>query len=447
MKMKKLILSLSLMLLSIFSLNAQFSVIANNLSNPAGIQVDAAGNVWVTETGTGANDGRIVAVTPSGNKIPVVIGLPSNADPASGETAGAWRSMLLANNQLAVVIGEGPTAQFGRIVIFNMTGFQLGVSPAKTLADVVKSIEVSSFSLAQAGVTNSNPFSAALDESGNWFVADAGANMIVKVTPSGVRSIFAKLPRVSNYTRIGPPTVDPVPTKIIAKKGGGFFVSQLTGFPFTEGKSKIYWIDANGIVRLYTTGMTLVTDLAFDDKTGDLYALQFGSFVFPSPGFVFGSGKVWRIRPGGRSMELVAQGFGPGSGMTIDNTGNLYVTSLFTAQLLKMNGVLRSSISDEGVNLQSLNNNNGAFVESKRFETTPNPASDYLNISWNNQLSQTPQYVRLIDVAGRVVFEKNDLNQGAIQENIDLKSIQSGIYIVQLGTTEGVESRKVVVHK
>lgn len=446
MKMKKLALSLSLMLLSIFSLQAQFSVLANNLSNPAGIQADAAGNIWVAETGMGANDGRIVAVTPSGNKIPVVIGLPSFTDPMLGETGGAWRTVFLANNQMAVIIGEGPTAQFGRIVIFNMAGFQLGVSPAKTLADVVKSIDISSFSLAQAGVTNSNPFSAVLDENGNWFVADAGANMIVKVTPSGVRSIFAKLPRVPNYTRIGPPTVDPVPTKIIAKKGGGFFVSQLTGFPFNEGKSKIYWIDANGIVRLYTTGMTLITDLAFDDNTGDLYALQFGSFVFPSPGFVFGSGKVWRIRPGGRSMDLVAQGFGPGSGMTIDNQGNLYVTSLFTAQLLKMNSVLRSSISGNNLNLQSINNN-GASVESKRFETSPNPAVDYLNISWNNQLSQTPQYVRLTDLAGRVVFEKTDVSNGALQENIDLKSIQSGIYIVQLGTTEGVESRKVVVHK
>ena len=444
--MKKLSLSLSLILLSIFSLQAQFSIITNNLVNPAGIQADAAGNIWVAETGTGANDGRIVAVTPSGNKIPVVTGLPSALDPASQEIGGAWRSMFLENNQLAVVIGEGPTAQFGRIVIFNMAGFQLGVSAAKTLADVTKSIEISSFSLAQAGVTNSNPFSAAQDESGNWYVADAGANMIVKVTTNGQRSIFAKLPRVSNYTRIGPPTVDPVPTKIIAKKGGGFFVSQLTGFPFTEGKSKIYWIDANGIVRLYTTGMTLVTDLAYDDKTGDLYALQFGSFVFPSPGFVFGSGKVWRIRPGGRSMDLVAQGFGPGSGMTLDNQGNLYVTSLFTAQLLKMNSVLRSGISDDGLNLQSLNNN-ASFIESKRFETSPNPASDYLNISWNNQLSQTPQYMRLIDVTGRIVFEKNDLIQGTFQENIDLKPIQSGIYIVQLGTTEGVESRKVVVHK
>ncbi len=335
--MKKLTTTLSFLLFLLVSSFAQLTPVTGNFVGVAGVEADTDGNLWVTETGDGTNNGQVVRVKPNGDKAVIIKGLPSNTDPSNGETGGPWRTMLLPNNRLAVIVGEGPTALFGRIMFFNLTGFQPGISPAKTVADTISTIDISRFALAQSGVTNSNPFSAVLDSDGSWYVADAGANMIVKVAPNGVRSVFARFPKVPNPTPIGPPVVDAVPTKIMANPDGGFYVSTLTGFPFNSGQAAIYNVDKNGVISLYHRGLTMVTDMAFDTRTGDIYALQFGNFGFaPSPGFVFGSGKVHRIQRGGGSSEIVASNFGPGSGLALDKSGNLYVTSLFTGQLLKM---------------------------------------------------------------------------------------------------------------
>jgi hypothetical protein len=138
--------------------------------------------------------------------------------------------------------------------------------------------------------------------------------------------------------------VDAVPTKILANPDGGFYVCTLTGFPFNAGQAAVYNVDKNGVISLYHRGLTMLTDMAFDARTGDIYAMQFGNFGFsPSPGFVFGSGKVHRIQRGGGFSEVVAGNFGPGSGLALDKAGNVFVSSLFTGQLLKMNSPVCSN--------------------------------------------------------------------------------------------------------
>ena len=73
------------------------------------MEVDNSGNAWVTETGTGKNDGRVLIVRPNGDKIPVIVNLSSSIHPTIGDVNGAWRSMFLPNNRLAVIVGEGPS--------------------------------------------------------------------------------------------------------------------------------------------------------------------------------------------------------------------------------------------------------------------------------------------------------------------------------------------------
>jgi Secretion system C-terminal sorting domain len=441
--MKKITLTICLSLLFLNLLKAQLSVVTSDLVSPAGVEVDNYGNAWVTETGTGMNDGRVLLVKPNGLKIPVIVNLPSAIDPGSGDTGGAWRTMQLGNNRLAVIIGEGPTDKFGRILIFNLRGFRPGHSRPKTDADAIASIEISSFAKAQPGVTNSNPFSAALDCYGNWYVADAGANMIIKVTRHGHKSVFAKFPPIPNPTPIGPPVIDYVPTKIIANPHGGFYVCNLSGFPFLDGNSSILSIDMHGNVRPYATGLTLLTDIVLDHRTGDLYALQFGSFKFPTPGFVFGSGKVHRISRGGRHREVVAENFGPGSGLDVNKRGDIYVTSLFTGQLLRQNNCHSPYLSGRN----SEEEEDIVETESISFKTYPNPATDYLTVTWENPIFDTPQYVRLADMTGRVVYEKNVFDAGAISQRIDLRGYASGAYILQLKQESGVLTKKVIIDR
>ena len=61
----------------------------------------------------------------------------------------------------------------------------------------------------------------------------------------------------------------------MATKGrdGAYYVSQLTGFPFPKGAANIYRVDPRtGRTNVYASGLTNVTDLAFDGRT--LYAVQ-----------------------------------------------------------------------------------------------------------------------------------------------------------------------------
>ena len=65
-----------------------------------------------------------------------------------------------------------------------------------------------------------------------------------------------------------------VPTSVATKgHDGALYVSQLTGFPFPKGAANIYRIDPrSGRKTVYASGLTNVTDLAFDGRT--LYAVQ-----------------------------------------------------------------------------------------------------------------------------------------------------------------------------
>ncbi len=317
---------------------AQFTPITNNLVSPGGVRVDAAGNYWVAESGTGLSyDGRVSVVKPNGDKTPVVVGLPSLLDTTTHEVTGPWQTYALPNNQLAVVVGGGPGRLFGRIYIFDMTGFSPFTSGVKRMSDTLRTIDVSGFEYGK-GLPDSDPFRLAIDSAGVWYVTDAGSNNIVKITPDGTKTIFASFPPVKNPTPIGPPVVDAVPTGIVARPGGGFYVSTLTGFPFNKGAATVYTVDANGAVAPYLTGFTMLSDMALDKNTGSLYLLQYGSFAFaPFPGFVPGSGVVYRVNTTTKAVDTVGRNFGPGPGLALDAQGGVVVTSLVTGQLLKLN--------------------------------------------------------------------------------------------------------------
>ncbi len=334
--MKGYILTFILFFCALTSGFSQFSTVASGFIKPAGIETDENGNVLVTETGSGANDARVVMVRPNGDKIPIITGLPSFTNARVSGTTGAVQTLRLPNNRMAVLIGEGANAAlFGRIMVFNMTGFQAGVSPAKTVGDTTSTIDVSRFVLTQTGITASNPFSVAVDKDGNWYVVDAGANMIVKITPTGQRSVFTIFPRIPTATG---GLSDAVPTKIITKPDGSFFVCTYSGFPFNAGRAVIYSVDKAGVATPFVSNMTLLTDLQLDPRTGDLYALQYGTFA---NGYAANSSRVFRIARDGNTPELVDGNFGPSAGLAIDKSGTIYATSLGAGLLLKKNNATR----------------------------------------------------------------------------------------------------------
>ncbi len=92
-------------------------------------------------------------------------------------------------------------------------------------------------------------------------------------------------------------------------------------------------------------------------------------------------------------------------------------------------------------------------IESGKLVSTmsvfPNPASDIANIRFNS--SKTEQAaIRLLDNIGNLVYQsKEDISAGPNQLTVNLESekIHSGIFFLQVSTSEGTVTRKLVVRK
>ena len=67
--------------------------------------------------------------------------------------------------------------------------------------------------------------------------------------------------------------MDAVPTSVAQGPDGGFYVGQLTGFPFPVGGANVYRIVPGQAPQVFASGFTNIIDIAFD-KQGTLYVLE-----------------------------------------------------------------------------------------------------------------------------------------------------------------------------
>lgn len=445
--MKKFLFLLCLTCLSQLSYG-QLHKIAQELNGPIGVTADEWGNKWVAESGSGANDGAIVVITKTNKKHVVIKELPSIFNPVAGDIVGPWKAIPMRDGKLAVLTGGNAVALgplFGFLLIFDLSGYVPGTNAPLTLADVQQKIDIGTFAFNASDNEDSDPFSAIQDEDGVWYVADAGSNSIIRISKNFKNmSVFAKFPAFANPTPVGPPMVDPVPTDIVALPNyGGFLVTTLTGFPFLNGKAGIYFVDRSGNVSPYLLGMTLLTDIAMD-KFRNVYVAQFGTFSLASAtGFEFGSGQVIKIR-NGKIIDTIATGYGPGSGLSISPSGEkIYVTSLFTGELFE-SGVPAETAINSLVTLETRGNENKI---NWTLSTFPNPAADYVMVNWTAPVKEPNLSIEVIDMAGRIWYQQNNIDVEKRVHRIQLDQIASGNYLVKLKTNLGTEIQKLSVRK
>lgn len=378
------------LLLSLTSLGAQTAhvVFAQDFTKGLiGVNIDAAGNIWATENGSGNDDGQITIIDSTGKKTLFMTGLPSTFIQAAGEIVGSYRTYQLPDNKVLIVVGEGTNKLSETLLIVDKTKFK---GTPLTLADVEKVIEHGKF-IHGLGFVQSNPFNVDWDKDGNIFIADSGANSIVK-WHKGVDtfSIVKTIDRFANPFPYGPPMVDPVPTKALRYSDTTFYVSQLTGFPFVPGAAKVYSLNTNGTMRVHAEGFTCLTDMSIDPLDGNLCVIQFGVFGDVGGGmlnFKLGSAAVIKIMPDG-SRDTIAQNMGGLSpSFTFDGKGNLYVTDLVFGQILKY----------------SLLTSNREIPQIKALSKAyPNPAQDQVNIEYEI-LQAAPVTIGIYDLSGRQV--------------------------------------------
>lgn len=322
------------------SSNSGGTLVADGFNGPQGILVTRNGGIWVIDSGVGGineasavdpntgevvtakvgNTSRVVQITPDGTQTEIAT-MPSVV--AGTDTTGGAR--------LAILNG----------VLYATSGVWVGAASEEALPNTAAILEVRQGEVREiaqtwpiekadnpdAFVLESHPYGLTPGPDGFLYVADAGANTLLRVNPRGgaveVLAVFDGVPSpLPNPGRGGALESDPVPTGVTFGADGTIYVSLLTGFPFVPGASKVVAVDPeSGEVSDYATGLTMITDLR-TGPDGELYAVQLG--IFTDQGPVPDSGAILRIGEG--SSEELINGLAFPTSIDFDGNGNGYVT-------------------------------------------------------------------------------------------------------------------------
>lgn len=306
----------------------QAEVVASGLDNPRGLGFGPSGGLYVAEAGRGGSgpcspgpeggtvcfgtSGAVTSINPrTGHRRRIATGLPSLADP-DGASAIGPSDVSFGHARLGLLtVGLGadpalrdklPPAGAGMATLYRLSPFG-GVRPVADLGDFEAA---SNPAQRQPGdLVDTNPDSVLARHSGGAVVADAGGNDVLSVSRRGRVRTLGVIP----FSTAGPgqpvppgSPVQSVPTSVARAPHGGYYVGQLTGFPFPVGGASVWLVRRGQAPRVVASGLTQITDLAVGED-GSLYVVEIATGSMAGPPT---PGALIRVRPDGRREELAA---------------------------------------------------------------------------------------------------------------------------------------------
>lgn len=292
------------------------------LDAPRGVAIGPHGAVYVAEAGRGGSvncmlvrgvvqcggaTGRVQRVHHGKQEI-VATGLPSHAPQVQPSFEGATGPAKLSfdgrTGWVAIGLGGEPAVirsafgdGFGHLVRLRSKGhwsFSTDISEHEERHNP------------DGGPVDSNPYGV-FAKQGARLVTDAGGNDLLRVRHGSI-STLAVFP-----SRPQGRATDAVPTAVTVGPDGAYYVSELTGDPFTVGAANIYRVPrGGGTPQVVYSGFTAINDLAFGCDRA-LYVLQ----IATGPG-LSGPGALIRVGRNGSRTEIATGQLPRPGGLAID---------------------------------------------------------------------------------------------------------------------------------
>jgi hypothetical protein len=315
-------------------------VVVEGLSDPRGIAAAGGRTLHVADSGSG----KVIRVEPRRRGSPSVstfAELPFDPEAGPFPVEVVYRG---PNHVWATLSGD-PAAGGATVVRLDRKG------------RVTESFDIAAYQQTDPDLDDqedfpeeSNPFGLAKLSGGGVLVADSAGNDVLKITTRKTIKTIARflpedVPWPDGLPFPGPPPGTPtpaesVPTAVAIGPDGAWYVSELKGFPFIKGTSRIWRIEpgtknatcdpespTTGPCTSHATGFTSVIDLAFGPD-GTMYVLEIvkegllGAEIFGDPPI----GALWAVN-GGTKTELAPGTLLAPGGVAVGYNGTLSVTT------------------------------------------------------------------------------------------------------------------------
>ncbi|MDX1992127.1 MAG: ScyD/ScyE family protein [bacterium] len=346
LKKSGLFAALLIVILAAFGALAQDAapvIVADGLTSPRHVTIDADGNVYVAEAGNGGDltvldafgseisagfTSQVSSVSAEGEQSVLLGELFSRAYFGEGSYLGAHK-IVATEDSYWVLLGEGAESN----EIPEGTRYEALVQLNRETLEEVQVIDLGAYEVEnnpdedpQTIASNPVDFDVAAD--GTIFIVDASANSVLTWTEADGLALFAAYPLTDDAPSSVPSSVDVVDGEDGTQT---VYIGFLGGFPFVrEGGSARIEVYTDGELTSTITGVNLVTDVQFNDADGLLYVVELAD-GFGNEGYIPASGRIITVDAEGTIAPVVESlNFPYGLAMNADGQILVSVNSSFS---------------------------------------------------------------------------------------------------------------------